>query len=419
MKEIFKKIINFIRKLIMGKTISQITTSAATINGADLVEIEQGGVSKKSTVTNLLSDEVTARTAADAVNAAAIASEAATRVTADVNLATEITTRIKKDGSVAFTANQSMGSFRIINLAAPVSNDDAATKGYVLSLKVTDLTAPTGSFSMNSQKITNILNPTSAQDAVTVDYLKKTSGWSFDSGSDSFTLDAANTFTAGTDKNIQVTTDTAISSSREINVVSDSNYNSNFELYIFNPFTIASGQTLTLKGNGSILKELNSGTFPATKFTYIKYGSSYFLTEEKIFTPSDPENNTTPVKHGIVTAKYDFSINGGTISTKSLDVILPQGAIIYTNQIIIDVETPFTSGGAATIAWGYTGSTTAFDGATGYGSAPYTTANLIKAGSVTTPVKLTSAANVTITIAGAALTAGAAYIHIPYIINHI
>lgn len=38
---------------------------------------------------------------------------------------------IKKDGSVAFTADQSMGGFKLTSLAAPTSASDAATKGYV------------------------------------------------------------------------------------------------------------------------------------------------------------------------------------------------------------------------------------------------------------------------------------------------
>jgi hypothetical protein len=41
---------------------------------------------------------------------------------------------IKKDGSVAFTANQSMGSNRLVSLAQPVGDQDAATKAYVDSV---------------------------------------------------------------------------------------------------------------------------------------------------------------------------------------------------------------------------------------------------------------------------------------------
>jgi len=41
---------------------------------------------------------------------------------------------IRADGSVAFTANQSMGGFRLTNLGAPVSSTDAANKEYVDSV---------------------------------------------------------------------------------------------------------------------------------------------------------------------------------------------------------------------------------------------------------------------------------------------
>lgn len=41
---------------------------------------------------------------------------------------------IKKDGSVAFTADQSMGGFKLTNLAAPVGANDAARKSYVDSV---------------------------------------------------------------------------------------------------------------------------------------------------------------------------------------------------------------------------------------------------------------------------------------------
>ena len=41
---------------------------------------------------------------------------------------------IKKDGSVAFTADQSMGGFKLTNVAAPVSGSDAANKTYVDSV---------------------------------------------------------------------------------------------------------------------------------------------------------------------------------------------------------------------------------------------------------------------------------------------
>lgn len=63
---------------------------------------------------------------------------AATDVQSALNeLQSDIDTRaldadvIKKDGSVAFTGDQSMGGFKLTSLAAPTASSDAATKGYV------------------------------------------------------------------------------------------------------------------------------------------------------------------------------------------------------------------------------------------------------------------------------------------------
>jgi hypothetical protein len=81
--------------------------------------------------------------AVDAHDASAISSIpagnlAATDVQSALNeLQSDIDTRaldadvIKRNGSVAFTADQSMGGFKLTNLAAPSSASDAATKGYV------------------------------------------------------------------------------------------------------------------------------------------------------------------------------------------------------------------------------------------------------------------------------------------------
>lgn len=68
-------------------------------------------------------------------------------------------------------ADVDLNSHKITNLATPSSSGDAASRGYVLGLKITDLTAPSADFSMNSHKITNVTDPGSAQDAATKAYV--------------------------------------------------------------------------------------------------------------------------------------------------------------------------------------------------------------------------------------------------------
>lgn len=68
--------------------------------------------------------------------------DALTIVNADIDASAAIATSkladgvnfVKKDGSVAFTANQSFGGFKATNLGTPTSNTDAATKAYVDSV---------------------------------------------------------------------------------------------------------------------------------------------------------------------------------------------------------------------------------------------------------------------------------------------
>lgn len=69
------------------------------------------------------------------------------------------------------TADVSMNSHKLTSVTDPSSAQDAATKNYVDTRKVTDLTAPTSAFSMNSQKITNLATPTADTDAANKGYV--------------------------------------------------------------------------------------------------------------------------------------------------------------------------------------------------------------------------------------------------------
>lgn len=67
---------------------------------------------------------------------------------------------IKSDGSVAFTANQSLGGFKITNVQDPTSNQDAATKNYVDSHSSSGANA-----SLSNLISTNINQPLQTADA--------------------------------------------------------------------------------------------------------------------------------------------------------------------------------------------------------------------------------------------------------------
>lgn len=94
-----------------------------------------------SSIATAISDHLA--DAVDAHDASAISNVpsgnlAATDVQAALNeLQSDVDTRaldsavIKKNGSVAFTADQSMGGFKLTNLAAPTADNDAARKKYV------------------------------------------------------------------------------------------------------------------------------------------------------------------------------------------------------------------------------------------------------------------------------------------------
>ena len=90
---------------------------------------------------------------------------------------------LKKDGSVAMTGNLNLGSKKIVSLATPTTNTDAATKKYVddnsgtpdLSdyLEKDGTVAMTGNLNVGNNKIINLSNPTQDNEAVTKDYADK------------------------------------------------------------------------------------------------------------------------------------------------------------------------------------------------------------------------------------------------------
>lgn len=112
----------------------------------------------------------------------------------------------------------------------------------------------------------------------------------------------------------------------------------------------------------------------------------------------------------IVRGRYDFAVDGGAVSTIAITAgtPIPSGAVIVGGYV--DVTTPLTSGGAATIACQVEA---ANDILTAVAVASWTAGrkNILPAPAsgaltATTAVKTTADRNISIVIAAAALTAG-------------
>lgn len=114
---------------------------------------------------------------------------------------------------------------------------------------------------------------------------------------------------------------------------------------------------------------------------------------------------------------YNFNRLGGAVSTITLvGPVLPNDAII--KDAYIEVITPPTSGGGATIALGFE-STTDVNAADAISGAPWSAAGIVDAdglelGTESGYIKLTSAQALRATIGTAALTAGLFYVFVEY-----
>lgn len=92
------------------------------------------------------------------------------------HLNTQLALYLKKDGTVAMTGNLDLGNNKVVSLATPTASGDAANKGYVDGLDANNLkrngtVALTGNLDANSNKIINLSDPTATQDAATKAYV--------------------------------------------------------------------------------------------------------------------------------------------------------------------------------------------------------------------------------------------------------
>jgi hypothetical protein len=117
----------------------------------------------------------------------------------------------------------------------------------------------------------------------------------------------------------------------------------------------------------------------------------------------------------VATATYDFSVDGGAISTITLktNTTLPAGAII-SGATVHAATAPVGTGATVAIGTLAGSSTTSILTATAITSL---TLNAVITGTVTgaAPIRLTAAGAITVTIATAALTAGKLKIYVHYV----
>ena len=120
------------------------------------------------------------------------------------------------------------------------------------------------------------------------------------------------------------------------------------------------------------------------------------------------------IQERVVKAQYDFATLGGAVGDISLGVVIPVDAII--TDVVIDVLTAPTSGGAATIA---VKAQTAADllAATAIASVTGILQGVPTAGTIASAIKTTAARTVTITVAVAALTAGKFNVLVKYVLS--
>lgn len=115
------------------------------------------------------------------------------------------------------------------------------------------------------------------------------------------------------------------------------------------------------------------------------------------------------------TAHYDFAVDGGAVGDIALrGQKIPQGAII--TDVLIDVDTVLTSGGAATVAL-KAESAADLNAADAISGAPWSSTGAKRGDltATTAPVKTTAERTVTATVAAAALTAGKFSVIVSYL----
>lgn len=184
------------------------------------------------------------------------------------------------------------------------------------------------------------------------------------------------------------------------------------------PVTNAGAPTNGTSGTGANLCGPGTPLFDTVnKVAYINQGT---LASPiwNLYTPNSTAISGLGVL-GLAKAQYDFSVDGGAISTitPAKNAIIPSKAIILGG--IIDVLTTFV-GATATISIGTSAGSSAASLKAATAVASYTAGLLavVPVFTAATMVKMSAAGQVTLTIATAALTAGKANVIIAYVMSN-
>lgn len=152
---------------------SNFTPTAATVKGAlagiDAALASAGGVEFNDSTFRIYDNgDNTKRIAFEASGIATATTRTITMPDANVNLGL-VATAIQRDGSVAFTANQPMGGFKLTGLAAGTTAGDSVR--YEQAILTSGANAFAANQSMGGFNLTNVADPSAAQDAATKAYV--------------------------------------------------------------------------------------------------------------------------------------------------------------------------------------------------------------------------------------------------------
>ena len=154
-------------------TYSNFTPAAATVKGAlSGIDTALGASTASSAFDGTFriknTGDNTKQIAFDASGIATSTTRTITMPNSNVDLG-KVATAIQRDGSVAFTANQPMGGFKLTGLGAGSGAGDSVR--YEQSILTSGANAFAANQSMGSFRLTNMADPVSAQDAATKAYI--------------------------------------------------------------------------------------------------------------------------------------------------------------------------------------------------------------------------------------------------------